>query len=198
MAEENVTQTATPPAADAGKVTPPAAPAAGTTVVTAPVAPVVPEKYDLKLPEGSTLDAKTVEKIGDYSRSQKFSAEQAQALLEREHKSAAEFEQAQTARLAEENKKWEKALNDDKEIGGEGLKKNVELAKRAVDKYASDEFKALLDSTGFGNHPEVVRIFSRIGKAMEEDSLIGGKNAGGGTGKKKAEDIMFGDPPAKT
>src|SRR5688572_20896218 len=47
--------------------------------------PVVPEKYDLKLPEGSLLEAAQMEKISAYAKEKGLSNEQAQELLEREN-----------------------------------------------------------------------------------------------------------------
>ena len=49
---------------------------------------------------------------------------------------------------------------------------SIELSKRVIDKFGSQELKQQLDATGFGNHPELVRIFSKIGKAMGDDKLV--------------------------
>ena len=46
-----------------------------------PAAKVAPEKYDLKLPEGSKLDAKHIEKIAADAKARGLSQEDAQALL---------------------------------------------------------------------------------------------------------------------
>jgi hypothetical protein len=34
-----------------------------------------------------------------------------------------------------------------------------------------------LNDTGLGNHPEVLRVFVRAGKAISQDSVIPGKEA---------------------
>lgn len=126
---------------------------------------VVPEKYDLKVPENSILDANVVNRIADYAKSQGLSNDEAQALLDQENVTINEHIERKTNQWAEECK-------SDKEIGGENFNQNVELAKRVVLRYGSDQLKAELNKTGFGNHPEVVRVFARIGKAMGEDKLV--------------------------
>lgn len=57
-----------------------------------------------------------------------------------------------------------------------------------MDKFGSPELKQYLNETGLGNHPELVRIFANIGKAMSEDGLVTG-NSGG---VKSAADVLFG------
>lgn len=153
------------------KVDPPVEPAKATE---APAAqkPVVPEKYDLKLPEGSVLDAKSVEKVSSYAKEKGLSNVQAQEILEREHSAVADFVNAQKAHMDEKVSSWQSALTSDAELGGEALKANAELSSRVVTRFGSDEFKKILKDTGLGNHPELVRVFSRIGKSMGDDQLV--------------------------
>ena len=37
--------------------------------------------------------------------------------------------------------------------------------------FATPALKAALNETGFGNHPELVRLFVKIGKSLSEDSF---------------------------
>jgi len=154
-------------------------------------APAVPEKYELKLPENSQLSADHVEKVALYAKEQKLSNEQAQALLERENLAVSEFANRQQEEFKARTEAWLGEIKADKEIGGEAFNQNVEMAKRVVTRYATEEFRKTLDDTGLGNHPELVRVFSRIGKAMSEDQLvIPGSQAGG---KKAIEDVFYGN-----
>ena len=78
---------------------------------------------------------------------------------------------------------WADATKVDKELGGEKLPENLGLAKKAMEKYASPELAKLIDSPsasnpdglGLGNHPEVIRLFYRVGKAVSESELISGE-----------------------
>lgn len=144
--------------------------------------PVVPEKYDLKLPEGSVLHPAVVDKIAALAKERGLSNEKAQELLNQESDSVAAAVQQQASAWAEEAK-------SDPEIGGDGFKENVELSKRVIARFGSDSLKKELDKTGYGNHPELVRLLTKIGKAMDPDRLvIPGTQSGG---KKSIEDIFY-------
>lgn len=201
VAEAQPSAPVTPPA-DAGKTTvvteqtPPAAPAVPeakpdasvkveTKTETTPSTeqkPVVPEKYDLKLPKDALLDPSSVEMIAAIARERGLSNEQAQGLLEQQEKSVADhIEQKSTA--------WMSQAQADKEIGGEAFKENVELAKRVVERFGTDTLKQELSRFGYGNHPELVRLLTRIGKTMANDQLIIPGSQSGGA--KKIEDVFY-------
>lgn len=152
-------------------------------------------KYALKLPDGSPLEATAVERITQYAKERGLSNEQAQMLLDSESNAVKGYVDAQQKSLKDQADQWISQISTDKELGGEGLQKSVELAKRVVHKYGSPELIQALDSTGLGNHPELVRMCSRIGKQMGEDSLII-PNTTGGSAKKSLEELFYGSPKA--
>jgi len=155
-----------------------------------PAAPAVPEKYELKLPEGSTLDQSAIDRVSAYAKEMKLSQDMAQAVLDREHLAVDSYAKALDSQFAAVKEEWKQNGFKDKEIGGDAYRENAELAKRVVAKYASEEFAKILDESGYGNHPELIRTFLRIGKAMAEDKLVmPGAQAGG---KKSAEELFYG------
>lgn len=143
---------------------------------------VVPEKYDLKLPEGSTLSPAQVDKIAAFAKERGLSNEQAQGVLEREHAVLADYVTGQRAEVTKIQDSWLPAVKADKEIGGEAFEQNVTLAARVLDRYGTAELKKALSDSRYGNHPELVRVFARIGKAMSEDQLV---QAGASASKEK-------------
>lgn len=157
----------TPPTVE--PVVDPAAPKVEPTVQ---VKPVVPEKYDLKLPEGSQLESDYVAQISAYAKERGMSNEQAQEILNRESGLVSSFASKQMEKFNQTVDEWAKATESDKEIGGPNVKQNIEMANRVIKRFATPEFSKGLVETGFGNHPEFVRIFTRIGKAMSEDQLV--------------------------
>lgn len=155
--------------------------------------PVVPEKYDLKLPEGSLLDASRIEKIEAYAKAHGFSNEQAQAFLEEQHSLLADHIESQREAFRQKSETWVKELQADKEFGGEAFSQNAELAKRFINRFGSETLKDALDQTGLGNHPELFRMIVRASKAMSEDQLIiPGSQSGGKTRLSKAEKLYGG------
>ena len=150
-----------------------------------------PDKYELKLPENSVLDTSAVERISAYAKQKGLTNDQAQMLLERESDAVSKFRQDQVENLKTQSETWKSELVKDKEFGGEAFNKNAELAKRVVEKYASKEFVETLESTGLGNHPELVRVFFRIAKAFGEDSFV--VPGAQGASKKDLADVFYGN-----
>lgn len=160
-------------------------------------APVVPDKYDLKLPEGSPLKPESVEKIASFAKERGLSNEQAQAILQRDHEAQVSFAEANKPGTGSEWKArvqgWEQAALADKEIGGseEALKANAELGRRVVTKFFPESVSKFLSDTGFGSNPDIIRGFAKLGKMMSDDQLV---IPGGSAGNKRSmEDIFYGD-----
>lgn len=154
--------------------------------------PVVPEKYDLKMPKDSALSDAHVENLSLYAKEKGLSNEQAQELLERESKAVSEYSASVYEKQKQMADGWAEQASKDAEIGGEAFKQNAELAKRVVERFATDDFRKELSKTGLGNHPELLRIFTRIGKAMAPDTLIPGGQRPPGQ-KKTTEEILYGN-----
>lgn len=159
------------------------------------VAPVVPEKYDLKLPADSTADPAIVERTAAIARELGLSNEAGQKALDYVLAEMATREAAREAAFADANKPggsaWTervKAMEDialaDPDLGGspEKLAATVELAKRAMSKFFSPAFATALHETGLGSHPELLRGLAKIGRGMSEGTLVlSGTNDGGPT-----------------
>jgi len=82
------------------------------------------------------------------------------------------------------------ASENDEEFGGQKFNENAGMAKEALKQFGNEELSDLMDSTGLGNHPEVIRFFFRVGKAMKEDNFSTGPS---GNEQKTAAQIMFGE-----
>lgn len=152
-----------------------AAPDPGTLLGGEPPTPVVPEKYELKLPDSTMFDAAALEGIGAFAKDLGLSSEAAQKLVERDSKMLDDFaEHVETLAEAEHKERvstWRQAVETDPELGGEKFKETQFLADKAVRMFATPELKQALNDTGLGNHLELVRMFMKIGKAISEDSF---------------------------
>jgi glutamyl/glutaminyl-tRNA synthetase len=167
----------TPPAGDAGK---------------APT-PTVPEKYELKIPEGSFIKATRLDEIAAEARARGLSNEQAQELVEREHGAIHGYIENS---VAESKQAWLQAAQTDKEIGGDRFNESAEMAKRAVDHFGSPAFKQALEDTGLGNHPELIRVFRRVFEAALADGKLERAAPSAGAKKSLAE-RLYGDSEKK-
>jgi hypothetical protein len=85
---------------------------------------------------------------------------------------------------------WGEAVKTDQEIGGAKLDENLAVARRAVDAFGSPALKELLNTTGLGNHPEVVKAFYKAGKAISEDGFVRGQPKGPATESDLAKSLF--------
>lgn len=74
-------------------------------------------------------------------------------------------------------KQWAQQIRVDPELGGEALQENLGMANRAFKQFATPEFIKFLKGSGLSSHPEVVRVFYRIGKSMSPDMGVTGQGA---------------------
>jgi hypothetical protein len=83
-----------------------------------------------------------------------------------------EMHQAATA-------EWGKQSQSDKEFGGEKLPANLAVAEGALKAFATPELRELLQKSGLGNHPEIIRFMYRAGKAISTDDYVGASQGSG-------------------
>lgn len=145
-----------------------------------PADPGAPEAYELSLSEDSLLEPSAIEDLSDYAREKGLSNEAAQELLTREEDAVHSYQEAQENEADAIRDSWIKESKDDKEVGGEKFIESAELSNRVLKRFATEEFFDVMKATSFGNHPEVLRLFTRIGKMMSEDQLVLPDSQGGG------------------
>ena len=130
-----------------------------------------PEKYEWAAPEGVTLDESVMGSLSEVAKELNLSQDAAQKLVD---KMAPAMAQRQAAQVQAMQAEWRESSSGDAEFGGAKLAENMAVAKKALDAFATPEFRQLLEQTGMGNHPEVIRTFYRAGKAFSEDGLVSG------------------------
>jgi hypothetical protein len=164
----------------AGDPPAPAAPATDGPVLgaedptkTAPVS-AAPEKYDFKAPEGQQLDTAQLEAFTPLFKELGFSQDVAQKLVDKsfeiQKSTATAFDKEVQDSITKQNAEWVKASREDKEFGGADFEKNSKIADRAFSLFANPELKQLMKESGFDRHPEVVRLFWKIGQKLGESA----------------------------
>jgi hypothetical protein len=149
----------------------PVAPAVGTLVTEPPAAPAsaAPAEWAPVIPEGVTVDKQLLEDFTGWVKEAKIDGKNAQKLLDLQVKSQA----AVAALHVETVTKWAEDTRADKDIGGANFDTTIAAAKKAVDRFCSPGMKEILTQSGLGNHKEVIRAFSQIGKLIAEDRMPG-------------------------
>ena len=130
-------------------------------------AAVVPEKYEFTMPEGIELDGKAADEFSAIAKELKLSQADAQRIAD----VAAKMQQKQAETHVQTVKGWAEECKSDKEFGGDNLQQNLSVARKAIDAFGSPALKNLLNTSGLGNHPEVVRFAYKAGLAISEDTF---------------------------
>ena len=159
-----------------GEQQPPAGAESGQTNAQPSAAPAQPQPtaepdYSFEMPEGIELDKSGVEEFTAIAKELNLPADAAKKLVDLEVKRVQAQQQAHSALV----ESWAEQVKADKELGGEKLQENLAVARKAIDEFGSPELKELLNSTGLGNHPEVVKLAFKIGKAISEDGFVRGQ-----------------------
>lgn len=149
------------------------------------------DEVKLEVGEDSLVDKQAVDDLKAFAKEHELKPEVAQKILDKQDQALRGLaDSLETARVKEISE-WREASENDTEIGGENLAKSVELSKSAIKQFASEGFVDLLNESGAGNHPEVVRFLSKIGKLIANDELIR-SDAPGTVRQKSTEEVFYG------
>lgn len=147
-----------------------------------------PEKYEFTAGEGVELDTEALKDFEPVARDLNLTNEQAQKLVDAYPRILAGVQQRQAEAWQAQTEQWAVDVKADKEIGGDKLTANLSAAQRALDQFGTPELKEYLNTTGLGNHPDLVKTFVKIGKAMSEDGMVDGSNQG----QRSAAEVLYG------
>jgi hypothetical protein len=135
-------------------------------------APAVPETYEFKMPEGVTLDNDVVGELSGIAKDAKLTQEQAQKIADLGAKMSQKWQSSQVEALAKLDQEWSASTTADPEIGGEKLEQSKTAAKKALTELGTPKLAELLETSRLGNHPEVIRLLSKVGAMVSPDSKV--------------------------
>ena len=148
-----------------------------------------PDKYEFNSKVADApdeLDPEVLTAFGDVAKELNLPQDAAQKVLDK----VAPVIQARQAKAIEQTKvEWANQSKSDQEFGGESLTDNLDVAKTSLDTFGTDALKSLLQETGLGNHPEVIRFMYRAGKAISEDSYVGNSQGANAQGSNVPKDF---------
>lgn len=117
---------------------------------------------DLKLADGVAVDETQMANFKALAKENGLSAQAAQAVLDFEA-------QRLTAAAQQAANVWKEQTQKEH---GDKLPTVLATAARAVEKFGGAELRELLNQTGLGNHPVVVRTFNNAGALLREDASV--------------------------
>lgn len=127
------------------------------------------EGYQLE--DYANMDDQVRESFSEAAKELNLSESAAKLILD---KVAPVLEQREREQVQQMNQEWIEKAQGDQEFGGDKLQENLAVAKQALDAFATPELRDLLQESGLGNHPEVIRFMYRAGKAISQDSFVTG------------------------
>lgn len=131
---------------------------------------IAPDSYDLTAPEGYAVDPEVEKEFRQFAADNKMSPEVVGKLKDFQIKMI----EKQTEQHAQTVTAWGNELKKDKEIGGQNLPVATANARAAMKEFFPPEAREILNKTGLGNHPAMVKGMARIGAAMGEGKTVGG------------------------
>lgn len=138
----------------------------------------VPENYEFTMPEGVTIDDNTLGDLKSLSKDLGLSQEQAQKIADLGVQQSERWAQQQMEYAKQAREEWATQVKSDKELGGPAFDESIASASKAIKEFGTPELVNLLNETGLGNHPEVIRAFYKVGKMIEDDKIVpGGRNS---------------------
>lgn len=141
--------------------------------------PEKPEGYQLPedgMPENMPLDEAAMGDLRSAAHSLGMNKQQFAGLVRYMAEKSAENQESRSAAMEHSR---EEAVAELRSEFGAAFDQNVTMARDAVEKFGGDSLKQVLDKTGLGNHPEVVKAFAKVGRLIAEDEIIGrGSRAG--------------------
>lgn len=134
-------------------------------------------------PEGVEIDDAAKERLEAFvetAQGMKLTPDQYQQLIDFDRERSAGATDALIADYQVRVDGWVDAVKKDKVLGGDKLNDTLRTSMLAQAKYGSAELAALFavpsaenpNGLGIGNHPEIIRLFHKIGRDFDEDTLI--------------------------
>jgi hypothetical protein len=117
-----------------------------------------------QLPEGRKGDQKFVDAYVAMAQKHGLSQEQAQGVADHFIAEEVAQDKAWETRVTG----WRNAVHTDQEIGGQAFEHSIRAARSIVEEFGTKGFVAALADSGLGNHPEMVRLLARAGRALRD------------------------------
>lgn len=163
-----------------------------------------PEKYELTVPEdmaaaGMTFDAEAFAEVEPVLRELDLSNDAAQALVTAYAGKVLPLLEKRAGERwdttgAEMRRGWAEEARNDPEIGGAKFDETKALARQTFVRFgvkADGPFLKLLEESGIGSHPDMLRFVANVGRLTGEATTDSG---GGGQQKPRLADRVYGAP----
>lgn len=132
------------------------------------VPPESAEAYDFTVPEEMKMDTDAIKEFKQLAFDMSLTSEDAAKLVEFD---VARLKKAHESLQAGAAKTRQEAETKLKQDWGDEYEANLDVAKRAIEKFGGQILRDFLNETKLGDRPELVQFCHAVGKAMGESIL---------------------------
>lgn len=141
--------------------------------------PSVESFDDIKL-DGLNITQNEFDSIKSFAKEKGFNKDQVKSLLERESLILSQRQSQEKETLTKNISTWESECKNDP-ILSKNFEQNIKYAQDGLAAYSkivgNNKLAEILNQTGYGSHPEVVKLFKVIGEQLENDKLVQSRSA---------------------
>lgn len=128
-----------------------------------------PETYEFNFQSELEMPDDVRQAYEEAFRDMGLTQEQADRLIQAEEQVMESFQQKQQEMVKQQHEDWTEAAKADKYLG-QDWDLTLKRASAGLEKAnVSDEFMAILDSTGLSSHPDMIRVVSMLGQVTSND-----------------------------
>lgn len=156
----------------------------------------VPEdgKYQIEL-EGMEIDSALLDRFSPKFKEAGLTQRQAQAVAAEYAAMRKEEHESLAGNWHKTLEGWADQAKQDPEIGGNKWDSTVRNASGVVARFGTPELKEYLNSSGGGNHPEMIRFMAKVGAMIGEDNPAISENPGRPVARDRAQVLYPNDQP---
>lgn len=136
----------------------------------------------LKLPDTLSANEETQKAFVELMNKDMSPVERSQALVDIAGKMAQNFQESAVAEWEKVKNEWHDAARADPEIGGDKLDPTLGRISKLIDQFGGDEIRKVMDLTGAGDNPQMIKFLNKIALQLTE-----GGPTNGGVGAKEMD-----------
>lgn len=135
--------------------------------------PDSPDKYEFKAPEN--MDEDFVKGFKELAVKNGILPRQADKLFEFYN---AHVEKVISTNETENKRAFEESVNGLKKEWGQAYERKLQAASGLFNQVADEDSKKVINESGLGNNPAVIKLFAKIAEQMGEDKFVNANNIG--------------------
>lgn len=149
-----------------------------------------PDQYEMfTFPEGYDVNEEALEEFAEFAHTRNMTQSQAQEVLDYYSKNVEKLQASQAEAWEKTRNDWVSTAKQDQEFGGQQFNENMKHVATAVQKFGTPELKQVLNDSGLGDNPELIRFFYRVGKLAGEGEFHTG--SGGSAGERDPAKTLY-------